>query len=72
MRGLSDTGQPLGEGLGPTYANMQWDTYWCVQVALTVHSQIEFGLHPLYGHHSQPHWNKVEHGWEEANKRNKS
>lgn len=38
------------------------DTYWCVQVALAVHSQIEFGLHPLDSHHSQAHWNKVEHG----------
>lgn len=38
-------------------------TYWCIQEALAVHSQIEFGLHPLDSHHSQAHWNKVEHGW---------
>lgn len=45
---------------------MLWDTYWCVQEALTVHRQIEFGLHPLDSHHSQAHWNKVEHGWKKA------
>lgn len=40
-----------------------YSTYWCIQEALAVHSQIEFGLHPLDGHHSQAHWNEVEHGW---------
>lgn len=54
-----------------TCTYIMWDTYWCIQVALTVHGQIEFGLHPLDSHHSQAHWNKVEHGWKKTESRNK-
>lgn len=38
-------------------------TYWCIQVAFTVHGQVQFGLDALDGYHSQTHWDEVEHGW---------
>lgn len=37
-------------------------TYRGVEKAFVVHRQIELGLDALDGHHTEPHWDQVEHG----------
>lgn len=37
-------------------------TYRSVEKAFVVHRQIEFGLDALDGHHTESHWDQVEHG----------